>query len=111
MLSLKTIGVLGGSIFLFVAGWVVHGWKYDSAYKAAYQNTLTQISVQQEQNKKLTDQYAAKITQYQTEIGKMKENVQVEIEKPVYVDCVVPDSGVRLINNIVIATNNLKSAK
>jgi hypothetical protein len=97
-LAIKLGSIAAMSIALFSSGWLVHGWKFDSDMRAKEQAT--------------NDAYHAAVDKANTTSAKLESVLEKleankfitvketshEILKPVYSDCVLPVSGVRLYN-------------
>lgn len=106
----KMAGLLLLMALAFGAGWKIKGWKDDSAYKELYADLINQINEEQEHNLTLSKQYASVLSQYHHATEETQKHVKVEVDThPIYIDCVLPDSGVQLINRAVDEANALKS--
>lgn len=87
----KLIGIAACLVLAFVSGWMVKGWQTDAKTLQAYSDAVDRGNAMGEK----LEQSLAKL-----EANKfiVKSEVRREIEKPVYSECIVPVSGVRLWN-------------
>lgn len=107
----KILGAILIITLAFGAGWKVKGWKDDSSYKALYADLINQINAEQQHNLTLSKQYAATLTQYHHMTEETQKHVKIEVDThPIYLDCILPDSGLQLINAAVDEANHIKSA-
>lgn len=106
-LKLKMLEI-GFVIFIaFMTGWVIHGWKIDSAYKNQYMNELKQIKNQQTTISTIDASYTNAKMQYSKDILNLKENQSATLKSSEYGTCNVPTSGVQFLNTTVTKTNSL----
>lgn len=114
MFNALTLKIFSGLLFFvlaFSSGWVLHGWKYDSTYKGIIETQTKQINDKSLQNKTLSDQAEALKDQNKKLMESKSEPIKKEIrEVPIYRDCVVPASGLRVINDKVTTTNQSLSS-
>ena len=109
-LLIKISGAFILCTLIFYAGWKVCSWRYDSQYKKAYDNAIAQVQAQQIKNNELSEKYQKQLNDYQKQSTKVNENVKTEIvTHTVYASCMLPTSGLQLINSTVDQANKVIS--
>lgn len=103
-----------GSLFLlaiaFISGWKVCTWKYDSMQNKSKDEVINQVINQDKSSFETSKIRIEKQIVYQKSKDEDNKNVIKEIVKvPIYSDCIVPVSGVRLINSAISTANQIKS--
>lgn len=86
------------SIALFSSGWLVHGWKFDSEMRAIEQATNAEYHAAVDKNIASGAKLEAVLSKLEANKFITVKETSHEILKPVYSDCVLPVSGVRLYN-------------
>lgn len=96
----------------FGLGWKICSWKNDSAYKEVYAAMAKQLNDANAKNQALENENQANKAAYQKKLEQANANIKTEIKTvPVYRDCIVPDNGVRLLNDKAAAVSKTLSAK
>lgn len=94
----------------FYIGWTVHGWEYNSQYKDAFTAQTKNVQAQLLANQALSDKYQQQIIESKKMAESINERVKTEIvEKPIYVECHVPASGMQLLNQTVDSINTTRA--
>lgn len=98
---------------LFIGGAFVAGYRYNEAQHVKEKADLVlqaQKDLQDEIDRKhkLALEYEKKLQDMALRVRTVVKTVEVEIEKPVYKDCVLPPTGVSTINNAAKTYNEAR---
>lgn len=93
-----------GIALLFIMGAFVAGYRYNDAQHEKEKAELvikSQKDLQDEIDRKhtLALEYEKKLQDMALKVRTIVKTIEVEIDKPIYKDCVLPQSGVSTINN------------
>lgn len=99
------------AIGLALIGTFFAGVRYESATcEVEKQEIIAEYTqmVQDEVDRRheISVQYEERLAQMRADSRKVIERVEVEVVKPIYKDCKVPESGVNLLNETVEQLNN-----
>jgi len=99
------------AIGLALIGTFFAGARYESAIcEVEKQEIIAEYTqmVQDEVDRRyeLSVQYEERLAEMRAQSRKIVERVEVEVVKPIYKDCKVPESGVNLLNETVEQLNN-----
>lgn len=100
-LAALAVGLLLG----LAGGWVVAGWKHGAERADAEKALREQIEEEQERGNKIASGWAAALEYIRGQQRETVRTVTREIEKPVYRDCVVPDTGRLLLDGAIDQAN------
>lgn len=83
----------------FMVGWMVHGWKFDSDYKAQ----MEKIQTIKASNQELADSLGLRVEEKLNKISIVHTTVERKVERevtkvPVYLECRHSPDGFRLLN-------------
>jgi hypothetical protein len=101
------------ALALAFVGAFLAGVKYESnsceVEKQQIINEYTQM-IQDEVDRryKISTEYEDKIANLKGETRTIIETIEVEVVKPIYKDCKVPESGVKLLNDSINRFNSLR---
>lgn len=96
----------------FGAGWKIKGWRDDSQYKDHYVQAISALKAQDLANQKMAQEYQSKVSDYQNKVDVLNGQIKNEVvEHSIYSECVLPGSGVQLLNTTVDSANKIKSSK
>lgn len=109
-LILRILWPLVLAAFAFGLGWKVCTWRYQAQEAKALNTIAENAKAQDDVNAKDSKVRIEKQVVYQKSKDEDNKNVIKEVIKvPVYSECIVPLSGVRIINGAVSAANKVKS--
>lgn len=66
------------------------------------------IQEEVDRRQQISEVYEQQMAELRSQQREIIREVEVEIEKPIYRECKVPDSGIKLINDTINKLNNLR---
>lgn len=87
----KLIGAVAALILAFSSGWMVKGWQTDARELQAYQDAVAKGNA-------MGAKLESALAKLEANKFVIKSEVRREIEKPIFSECVLPDSSIRLFN-------------
>lgn len=99
--------------FLLCVGAFVAGYKYSSALadKEKADLIIQNQKLIQEENKRMHDislDYEKKLQDAKEKVRVIVKTIQTEVDKPVYKDCIVPITGVKILNETAKTLNDVR---
>jgi len=64
-----------------------------------------------DRRQQVSEDYEKQLAQLKADVRTITETVQVEIVKPIYKECRVPESGIKLLNESINKLNQLRTIK
>lgn len=99
--------------FLLCTAAFVAGYKYSSALsdKEKADLVIENQKLMQEENKRMHDislDYEKRLQEAKGNVKVVVKTIKTEVEKPVYKECIVPVSGVKILNDSVKSLNDTR---
>lgn len=100
-LALASLFIVG-----FTMGWYVHGLVYSARQAESLREEILAKQEAEQQLRDISADYESKLALLRVSQDNTKEVITHEIQKiPVYRDCILPVTGVQLINETIAANN------
>lgn len=64
-----------------------------------------------DRRQQVSEDYEKQLAQLKTDVRTITETIQVEIVKPIYKECRLPESGIKLLNESINKLNQLRTIK
>jgi hypothetical protein len=105
VVSIALIGAIGGSFF-----YGQHTQKESDGLVAAKQEQMVQkqIDTETERRNQISSVFEQKLDNLHIVNTTINKNTKTEVQKQIYTDCKLPDTGVALINNSAAALNAVR---
>lgn len=124
VLNLKTLIITGIVAVVLVGGLLTKTYysgytagkeacelKHQKDYEKLKEDYEKQLDAERKKNEDLATKLDEKLVEVKTITKVITRNVLKEIEKPVYHDCIVPDSGLRIRNQTAAKYNSARTGK
>ena len=69
------------------------------------------IQAEVDRRQQVSEDYEKQLAQLKSDVRTITETIQVEIVKPIYKECKVPESGIKLLNESINKLNQLRTIK
>lgn len=87
----------------FGAGWQVQAWRWKAAESAQIEQANAALVAEQKRSAEASRGYQEQLAKVKAKTRVIVNEVNREIEKPVYRDCVIPADGMRLLDQAIEA--------
>ena len=90
----------------FGAGWQIQAWRWKAAESAQIEQANQALVAEQKRSAEASKAYQEQLAKVRTKTRVIVNEVNREIEKPVYRDCVIPDNGRMLLDSAIDTANS-----